>query len=96
MSYKQPLHIVHTWRDGTYIYQGVLDIDTSEIGALIVGEKHALIELYEIRHLAGKTTAEWGELFHWTKTPDGKWSDKHLGKYTEEGVRHDYKIQSTN
>lgn len=96
MTGKKRLDIVHTWRDGSYIYKGVLDNDTTDIGVILVGEKHSIFDLYEIRHLAGKTTAEWGELFHWIKLTCGGWCGTHLGQHTEKGLMHDYQIQPAN
>jgi hypothetical protein len=81
-DYKIP--VVHTWRDGSFSFNGEFDIEASEIGAVVVGERDNINELYELRHLKDKNVTEWGELFHWIRCIDGEWFTQHLGQSRED------------
>lgn len=84
--------IVHTWRDGCFLHAGEMTFDNSEMGALIVGKKNNLRELYEIRHLKGQTTADWGHIIYWLRSTDEGWDSEYLGQATEEYLRFDYQV----
>lgn len=78
------VNVVHTWRDGTFIYQGDFDFTSEAMGAPFIGDREGLAEVYELRHLKGKTVADIGELFHWVMDENGTWHEYHLGKTCEE------------
>lgn len=78
------VNVVHTWRDGTFVYRGDFDFTAEAMGAPFVGDREGLTEVYELRHLKGKTVTDVGELFHWLKGENGEWMGQHLGRTFEE------------
>ena len=86
------LPIVHTWRDGSFFFDGNFDFSLDDIGSMVVCERYSISEILEIRHLKRKTISEWGEVFYWIKLIDREWDFQHLGQATEQQIINDYKI----
>lgn len=80
------IEVVHTWRDGSFLFRNEYDFERPQIGAVVVMERFGLSELFELRHLKGQKATSSGEFFHWIRTTDGALSDQHLGRTREENL----------
>jgi hypothetical protein len=87
------IHIVHSWRDGSYTYNNEYSADLKRPGAVAVGEDNALSKVVEFRHIKGRGTGDLGELFEWEKDENGEWVSRHHGEYSERFlVENDFTI----
>ena len=78
------IEVVHTWRDYSFSFKGELDVDDSDIGAIVIMRRESINEIYEIRHLRRQKVTDDGILYHWIKDEKGEYIGQMLGETTEE------------
>ena len=67
------IETVHTWRDGTFFFRGVMGFSNKDKGAAVVMKRDAALEkLIEVRHLAGTPINSFGHVFGWHRDENGE------------------------
>ncbi len=90
------LPVIHTWRDGVFIYQDQIENNPNEMGAPLVVNREGLNSLLEIRHLKGDGIGEIGHVFIWKRARNAELKSTLLGSCRQQDLKvflpDEYKI----
>jgi hypothetical protein len=78
--------VIHTWRDGTYHFQGKWGENDKEHQAKRIADEIGVHWIIELRHIKGTTRDDMGHILSWKNSKENGWRYSLLGECREQDL----------